>query len=279
MERTVTVRTELESILVEQALAMARELEAVTDAAPDGQVLAVAEAGRRPARPRADPRRPGGGLAAAGRRRPRKRGSRPGLPLRRPPRHQGQGGQDDRDRRRPGDAASPLAALPRLRADGLPARRPDRPRRLPQPARHPAGLPGRGDLVVRRRLGPPGGVRRRADRRRDDPPPRPSGRRRRWRGRREAAPPQAAFAAAEGEVEFLTDGVMAPTRDGWRELKMAVYQKRPRGEPAEPDDWAERELPRPTAQRRLCDGRRLRGVLGAMGAAGRRRWGSTRPAR
>jgi hypothetical protein len=36
MERTVTVRTELEAILVEQALLMARELEAVTDAAPDG---------------------------------------------------------------------------------------------------------------------------------------------------------------------------------------------------------------------------------------------------
>ena len=44
MERTVTIRTELESILVEQALAMARELELVSDAAPDGQVLAVAEA-------------------------------------------------------------------------------------------------------------------------------------------------------------------------------------------------------------------------------------------
>ena len=43
MERTVTVRTELEAILVEQALAMARELEAVSDAAPDGRVLAVAE--------------------------------------------------------------------------------------------------------------------------------------------------------------------------------------------------------------------------------------------
>ena len=43
MERTITVRTELESILVEQALVMARELEAVTDAAPDGAVLAVGE--------------------------------------------------------------------------------------------------------------------------------------------------------------------------------------------------------------------------------------------
>lgn len=43
MERTVTVRTESESILVEQALVMARELEALTDAAPDGRVLAVGE--------------------------------------------------------------------------------------------------------------------------------------------------------------------------------------------------------------------------------------------
>jgi len=37
------VRTELESILVEQALTMARELRMVSDAAPDGQVLAVSE--------------------------------------------------------------------------------------------------------------------------------------------------------------------------------------------------------------------------------------------
>jgi hypothetical protein len=43
MERTFTARTELEAIVLEHALAMARELEAVADAAPDGQVLAVAE--------------------------------------------------------------------------------------------------------------------------------------------------------------------------------------------------------------------------------------------
>lgn len=66
--------------------------------------------------------------------------------------------------------------------------------------------------------------------------------------RREAAPPAAAFAAAKGEVEFLTDGVLVPSRDGWRELKMALYLKRPPGEPAQPEGWAERELPRPTAQ-------------------------------
>ena len=43
MERTFTARSELEAFLIGQAQAMARELEAVTDAAPDGQVLAVAE--------------------------------------------------------------------------------------------------------------------------------------------------------------------------------------------------------------------------------------------
>lgn len=43
MARMIEVRTELESILVEQALAMARELEMVTDSAPDGAVLAVGE--------------------------------------------------------------------------------------------------------------------------------------------------------------------------------------------------------------------------------------------
>ena len=43
MLRTIEVRSELESILVEQAIAMARELERVSDAAPDGQVLAIAE--------------------------------------------------------------------------------------------------------------------------------------------------------------------------------------------------------------------------------------------
>ena len=43
MQRTVTIRTELESILVEQALAMARELEIVSVTALDGQGLAVSE--------------------------------------------------------------------------------------------------------------------------------------------------------------------------------------------------------------------------------------------
>lgn len=64
--------------------------------------------------------------------------------------------------------------------------------------------------------------------------------------RRDLAPPKDAFQAAQGEVEFLTDGVMTPTREGWRELKLAVYMKRLSGEPAEADDWARRDLPSPT---------------------------------
>jgi hypothetical protein len=44
MARMVEVRTELEAILVEQALAMARELELASDAAADGHVLAISEA-------------------------------------------------------------------------------------------------------------------------------------------------------------------------------------------------------------------------------------------
>ena len=43
MAHTVEVNTPLEALLVEQALAMARELGAVADAAPDGLVLAHAE--------------------------------------------------------------------------------------------------------------------------------------------------------------------------------------------------------------------------------------------
>ena len=65
--------------------------------------------------------------------------------------------------------------------------------------------------------------------------------------RRQADPPRSGFTAAGGEIEFLTDGVMAPTRGGWREVKMALFQARTPGEPAEAADWADRELPPPSA--------------------------------
>ena len=64
---------------------------------------------------------------------------------------------------------------------------------------------------------------------------------------RDAHPPRAAFEAAPGDVEFLTDGVMTPTRQGWRELKLACLQVRPRGVAAAVAEWASRVLPGPTA--------------------------------
>ena len=73
---------------------------------------------------------------------------------------------------------------------------------------------------------------------------------------------------------------MAPTRDGWRELKMALLPEaagRRAGRAAA--DWAGRDLPPPTARSAYATIGRLRGVLGPVGPAGRRRWGSTRPGR
>lgn len=43
MPLSVEIRTPLEALLVEQALLLARELQAAADAAPDGRVLADAE--------------------------------------------------------------------------------------------------------------------------------------------------------------------------------------------------------------------------------------------
>ena len=64
MAHTVEVNTPLEALLVEQALAMARELGAVADAAPDGHVLAQAEVAAVRLGPRVHASRPGGALQA-----------------------------------------------------------------------------------------------------------------------------------------------------------------------------------------------------------------------
>jgi len=55
------------------------------------------------------------------------------------------------------------------------------------------------------------------------------------------------FAQSEGDVEFFVDAGKVNTREeGWKDLKIASYQRRPRAEPAEPQAWCERELPKPT---------------------------------
>ena len=56
------------------------------------------------------------------------------------------------------------------------------------------------------------------------------------------------FAAAAGEAEFETDATTVNTTAGWRDLKIAVFAKRERGDSTATDHWADRNLPKPTAR-------------------------------
>jgi len=57
------------------------------------------------------------------------------------------------------------------------------------------------------------------------------------------------FRQAEGGWEFAVDAGKVNTREkGWRDLKIAVAQKRPTAEPATPAEWESRELPGATAR-------------------------------
>lgn len=56
------------------------------------------------------------------------------------------------------------------------------------------------------------------------------------------------FRQAAGEVEFTTDGTCVNTTEGWKEMRVGVFAKRPAGAPATPAEWAERQLPAPTAR-------------------------------
>ncbi len=57
-----------------------------------------------------------------------------------------------------------------------------------------------------------------------------------------------AFAAASGDVEFQTDAAKVNTTGGWRDMKIGVFARRERGEPATPADWNKRDLPAPTTR-------------------------------
>lgn len=68
-----------------------------------------------------------------------------------------------------------------------------------------------------------------------------------WQTTEERTPQ--AFAAAAGQVEFTVDAGKVNTLEaGWKDLKIGVFQKRPCGEPATPDQWQTRVLPEPTAR-------------------------------
>ena len=68
-----------------------------------------------------------------------------------------------------------------------------------------------------------------------------------WQLREESTPQ--AFAAAKGEVEFTVDAGKANTlEEGWKDLKIAAFHKRPPAAPATPAEWNRRRLPEPTAR-------------------------------
>jgi hypothetical protein len=54
-----------------------------------------------------------------------------------------------------------------------------------------------------------------------------------------------AFAEAKGDPELQIDAGKANTMGGWRDVKVAVFARRERGQPTTPEDWDERDLPRP----------------------------------
>jgi hypothetical protein len=56
------------------------------------------------------------------------------------------------------------------------------------------------------------------------------------------------FAQAAGDYELHIDAGKVNTRDGWRDVKVAVFARRERGEPATTAQWDERRLPAPGAR-------------------------------
>ena len=58
---------------------------------------------------------------------------------------------------------------------------------------------------------------------------------------------EVANTAAEGDVEFTTDGTGVNTTDGWREMRVGIFARRERGEGVHPDQWDDRKLPKPHA--------------------------------
>jgi hypothetical protein len=73
-----------------------------------------------------------------------------------------------------------------------------------------------------------------------------------WQGQERAS--AEGFQKAEGSWEFTVDAGKVNTREkGWRDLKIAVVQKRPPAEPATAAEWESRDLPDATARLMWAD--------------------------
>jgi hypothetical protein len=64
--------------------------------------------------------------------------------------------------------------------------------------------------------------------------------------------PQKLFAAAEGVIEFSTDGLKVNTIDGWRDMRMSVMSKRTPALPATAQQWDDRPLDAPNVRVGIC---------------------------
>jgi len=60
--------------------------------------------------------------------------------------------------------------------------------------------------------------------------------------------PAEAFARGKGETEFYSDGVTVNTTEGWRDLRVNVFDKRQAGAATTPANWTRRVLPPPTVR-------------------------------
>ncbi|MBC7772478.1 MAG: hypothetical protein H7210_08300 [Pyrinomonadaceae bacterium] len=61
-----------------------------------------------------------------------------------------------------------------------------------------------------------------------------------------------AFEKAPGEPEFYSDGLKVNTREGWREMRLNLLQKRARGTPVAPEKWKDRVLPEASVRLASC---------------------------
>jgi hypothetical protein len=69
----------------------------------------------------------------------------------------------------------------------------------------------------------------------------------------EGGPSPAAWGRSEGGGEFYTDGTCVNTRQGWREMRVGVFAKRPAGQPTSPERWRDRQLPAPSRRAAFCE--------------------------
>jgi hypothetical protein len=67
-----------------------------------------------------------------------------------------------------------------------------------------------------------------------------------WQAQNPAA--TESFPKAAGVVEFQTDATKINTDTGWRDMKIAIFAKRPLGLAAIPEEWDTRLLPRPSVR-------------------------------